>query len=122
VSFPDRVTRHERIKQPKDYLERGSTIAHERVVAEEELPFEFMLNALRLVEGFPTALFHERTGLPWASVANRLDEAERAGLLERDWQRVRPSERGRLFLNELLELFLPQRSAAPPLQPLLRRK
>jgi oxygen-independent coproporphyrinogen-3 oxidase len=122
VSFPDRVTRHERIKQPKDYLERSSTIAHERVVAEGELPFEFMLNALRLVEGFPAALFQERTGLPWMSLESRVEEAERAGLLERDWQRVRPSERGRLFLNELLELFLPQGNAAPQVQPLLRRK
>jgi putative oxygen-independent coproporphyrinogen III oxidase len=107
VSFPDRVTRHERIKQPMQYLKSEVTLAAERTVPAGELPFEFMLNALRLVEGFPVALFHERTGLPLISVQKKLDQAERDGLLECDWQRLRPSERGRLFLNELLERFLP---------------
>jgi len=75
-------------------------------VAPAELPFEFMLNALRLVEGFPLALFEERTGLPLTAVQAQLAEAERKGLIERDWQRLRPTERGRLFLNELLGLFV----------------
>jgi coproporphyrinogen III oxidase-like Fe-S oxidoreductase len=65
-----------------------------------------MLNALRLVEGFAVSLFPERTGLPMALVESSLKEAEQQGLLERDWQRIRPSERGRLFLNELLQVFL----------------
>ena len=106
VSFPDRVTRHERIKQPRDYLAGGSTLAREFTVPPEELPFEFMLNALRLIEGFPTALFGERTGLPFIGVVKQLEDAERRGLVQRDWQRVRPTERGRLFLNELLDLFV----------------
>ena len=106
VSFPDRVTRHERIKQPRDYMAAAVTVAKEGTVAPAELPFEFMLNALRLVEGFPLALFQERTGLPFTAVQAQLAEAERKGLIERDWQRVRPSERGRLFLNELLALFV----------------
>jgi oxygen-independent coproporphyrinogen-3 oxidase len=71
-----------------------------------ELPFEFMLNALRLSDGFPIALFEERTGLPFVTVVPQLENAERRGLVERDWQRVRPTERGRLFLNELLALFV----------------
>ena len=104
VSFPDRVTRHERIKQPRDYL--SSTMAREFTVPPAELPFEFMLNALRLVDGFPLALFQERTGLPLSAVIQQLEEGERRGLLQRDWQRVRPTERGRLFLNELLALFV----------------
>jgi putative oxygen-independent coproporphyrinogen III oxidase len=107
VSFPDRVTRHERIKQPRDYLASASTLAKETTVPAAELPFEFMLNALRLVEGFPTALFQERTGLPLHVVENRLRDAEQRGLLERDWQRIRPSARGQRFVNELLQLFLP---------------
>ena len=107
VSFPDRVTRHERIKQPREYLSSASTIAREGEISSKELPFEFMLNALRLVEGFPVSLFEERTGLPLPLVVRKLDEAEKAGLLERDWRRIRPTERGRLFLNELLERFLP---------------
>ncbi len=106
VSFPDRVTRHERIKQPRDYLAAAVTVAKESTVAPAELPFEFMLNALRLVEGFALALFEERTGLPLTAVQAQLAEAERKGLIERDWQRLRPTERGRLFLNELLGLFV----------------
>jgi oxygen-independent coproporphyrinogen-3 oxidase len=66
-----------------------------------------MLNALRLVDGFPSTLFQERTGLPFAAVQRDLENAEQEGLLERDLQRIRPSERGRRFLNELLERFLP---------------
>jgi oxygen-independent coproporphyrinogen-3 oxidase len=104
ISFPDRITRHERIKQPKEYLAAVQTMA-ERVVPPSELPFEFMLNALRLIEGFPVALFEERTGLSVASIGRALDSA--GDLLERDWRHVRPTERGQRFLNELLALFLP---------------
>jgi len=71
-----------------------------------ELPFEFMLNALRLIEGFPVALFQERIGLPIHIVASQLAKAESDGLIERDLKRIRPSARGRLFLNELLAAFL----------------
>jgi oxygen-independent coproporphyrinogen-3 oxidase len=107
LSFPDRVTRHERIKQPRDYLAAESTIAKEATVAATELPFEFMLNALRLVEGFAPALFQERTGLPLQLIEGRLRDAEEKGLLERDWRRIAPSARGQRFVNELLQLFLP---------------
>jgi putative oxygen-independent coproporphyrinogen III oxidase len=107
VSFPDRVTRHERIKQPRDYLSASSTLAREKVVSAAELPFEFMLNALRLVGGFPLALFRERTGLPITAIEAELAEAQGKGLLERDWQHISPTERGRRFLNELLGFFLP---------------
>ena len=106
VSFPDRVTRHERAKHPRDYLGAPAR-APVRVLAADELPFEFLLNALRLIEGFASSLYTERTGLPLATAEKALGEAEARGLLERDAQRIRPSARGRLFLNELLELFLP---------------
>jgi putative oxygen-independent coproporphyrinogen III oxidase len=106
LSFPDRVTRHARIKQPREYLAAPDTLAEQRDVPPGELGFEFMLNALRLTEGFPLPLFQERTGLAITSVRAALDEAEKRGLVERDWQRIRPTERGRLFLNELLGLFL----------------
>src|SRR5919197_3490486 len=113
VSFSDRVTRHERIKQPRDYLSASTTIAREGTVAPAELPFEFMLNALRLVEGFPLVLFQERTGLPLTVITKQLAEAEGKGLIHRDVQRVRPTERGRLFLNELLALFVGNRGQSP---------
>ena len=83
-----------------------NTLAREKLIEERELPFEFMLNALRLVEGFPVALFEERTGLPVTRIQSELEKAEQAGLLERDWKRIRPSVRGQRFLNELLALFL----------------
>jgi oxygen-independent coproporphyrinogen-3 oxidase len=106
VSFPDRVTRHSRIKQPKEYLAAQNTLAEEKTIAAGELPFEFMLNTLRLVDGFPVGLLTERTGLAVSVIEKQLQQAERQGLIERDWQRIRPSAKGQRFLNELLELFL----------------
>ena len=106
LSFADRVTRHARIKQPRDYLAAENSIVEDGAVPAPELPFEFALNALRLTDGFPPGLFTERTGLPFSALEAGLQEAEKKGLLERDWQRIRPSARGRLFLNELLERFL----------------
>ena len=106
ISFPDRITRHERAKQPREYMERMSSLAAENIVSPADLPFEFMLNALRLIEGFPPALFEERTGLSFTILEKQLQKAEEKGLLERDWKRVRPTARGQRFLNELLARFL----------------
>ena len=110
ISFPDRITRHERAKQPDAYL-RGSPVVENRIIPPHELPFEFMLNALRLVDGFPVRLFEERTGLSLSSLEATLEKAERSALLERDWKRVRPTARGQRFLNELLALFLSDETA-----------
>ena len=104
LSFPDRITRHERIKQPMEYLKGGT--AKESTVRVEQIPFEFMLNALRLVDGFDATLFGERTGLPLTRIAPQLANAEERGLIERDPRRIAPTEKGRAFLNELLQLFL----------------
>jgi oxygen-independent coproporphyrinogen-3 oxidase len=106
VSYPDRITRHARARQPAEYLTMADTLVEQREITAAELPLEFMLNSLRLVEGFETALFTERTGLPLGRIEGRLQEAEARGLIERDWKRIRPTERGRLFLNDLLALFL----------------
>jgi oxygen-independent coproporphyrinogen-3 oxidase len=105
LSFADRVTRHERSKQPREYLASAGTL-QEKVIAPRELPFEFMLNALRLVEGVPAGMFAERTGLPGAVILRKLQVAREKGLLEEATLRIRPTRRGRLFLNELLQLFL----------------
>jgi oxygen-independent coproporphyrinogen-3 oxidase len=105
ISLPGRITRHEQAKQPNAYL-KGDPIREVEIPA-SQLPFEFMLNALRLVEGFPSALFQERTGLPFAVIQKNLEKAEHKGLLERDLQRIRPSAKGRRFLNDLLQEFLP---------------
>jgi len=112
ISFPDWITRHERAKQPPSYLQ-GSSGVENRVVPPAELPFEFMLNALRLLEGFPPVLFEERTGLPFTILETQLQKAEEKSLLERDWRRVRPTARGQRFLNELLALFLAGETGDP---------
>jgi oxygen-independent coproporphyrinogen-3 oxidase len=82
-------------------------VSNEHEVARDALGFEFMLNTLRLREGFATNLFAERTGLPLSSVEPALQQAERRGLIERDASRVQPSERGFDFLSDLQQLFLP---------------
>ena len=79
----------------------GAPIAQDEEVPREQLPFEFMLNVLRLREGFELARFGERTGLPPTAIERGLQEAERRGLLERDWQWVRPTPRGFDFLSDL---------------------
>jgi oxygen-independent coproporphyrinogen-3 oxidase len=72
----------------------------------ESAGFEFMMNALRLNDGFPIRLFEERTGLPITRVLRELEEAERRGLIERDHARIAPTPLGQRFLNDLLQLFL----------------
>jgi oxygen-independent coproporphyrinogen-3 oxidase len=106
LSFAERVTRHEQMKQPREYL-AATGKPGERVIEAKELPFEFMLNVLRLIEGFPAELFSARCGLPLSSIESGLKSAEEKNLLERSTQRIRPTERGRHFLNDLVELFLP---------------
>lgn len=110
ISFPDRIARQMRYKQPRQYMDNaagGNAIQEQHDVATEDIPFEFMMNALRLTNGFPVVLFQERAGIPWTSVLKALDEAERRGLIERDHSRVKPSKLGQRFLNDLLQLFLP---------------
>mgnify|MGYP001327155764 CR=1 FL=1 len=109
LSFPDRVVREMRPKHPQSYLEqvaKGGAVRERREVSSDELPCEFMMNALRLVNGVPTLLFAQRTGLPLAMVQRRLNEAAQRGLLEVTAERIAATERGRRFLNDLLQLFL----------------
>ena len=110
LSFPDRVTRAARWKQPKDYLERvheGRPAQERHEVGREDLVFEFMMNTLRLIDGFPVSLLAERTGLQIASAEKALREAEARGLVVRNHERIAPSALGQRFLNDLLQLFLP---------------
>lgn len=110
LSFAHRVVRQVRLREPRLYMEgarAGQALAQEHEVARADLPFEFMLNALRLKEGFEVQQFFERTGLPLAVVEPALRQAEEKGLLERTPQRIRPTERGFDFLSDLQGLFLP---------------
>jgi oxygen-independent coproporphyrinogen-3 oxidase len=112
LSYPHRVLRQVRFRDPAKYMAQalaGSPVAHDEEVARAELPFEFMLNALRLRDGFELARFGERTGLPLSAIARGLAEAEERGLIERDWQWVKPTERGFDFLSDLQSLFLDPR-------------
>ncbi len=109
LSFPDKVIRQVRYKQPQEYMQqaaRGSSIQSEQEVSCADLAFEFMMNALRLNEGFDSVLFQERTSLPLLCIRRELEEAERRGLLLRDHQRIAPTQLGQRFLNDLLEIFI----------------
>lgn len=109
LSFPHRVVRQVRYRDPARYMDealRGSAIAQDDEVLREQLPFEFMLNQLRLIDGFELSRFAERTGLSIAAIAKPLEQAEARGLLQRDLHRARPTPRGVDFLNDLQGLFL----------------
>jgi oxygen-independent coproporphyrinogen-3 oxidase len=109
ISFPHRIVRQMRYKQPRAYLEQvnaGQPIQEEFELARDDLGFEFMLNALRLNEGFEVNLFGERTGLTLNAIEKQLNLAETKGLLYRDHRVIRPTELGRRFLNDLQQIFL----------------
>ena len=110
LSFPHRVVRQTRFRDPATYMAQalaGFAVSQDDEVARQQLPFEFMLNATRLREGFELARFTERTGLPLTAIQGALGEAEQRGLIERDFTRAWPTARGFDFLNDLQALFLP---------------
>jgi putative oxygen-independent coproporphyrinogen III oxidase len=109
LSFAHRVVRQVRWRDPKLYMDKalaGEAVTQETEVSRADLPFEFMLNALRLRDGFKLQDFVEKTGLPVTALQPGLDEAERRGLIERDLVSIKPTERGFDFLNDLQSLFL----------------
>lgn len=109
LSFPHRVIRQARYKQPKSYLEHvqnGNPVQDELEIARSELGFEFMLNALRLTGGFDVNLFAERTGLTLNMIERELVAAETKGLIYRDHRVIKPTELGQQFLNDLQLMFL----------------
>jgi putative oxygen-independent coproporphyrinogen III oxidase len=113
LSFPHRVVRQVRWREPATYMRQalaGQAVSNAHEVKRRDLPFEFMMNALRMREGFDLRWFAERTGLPISAIANTLAEADKRGLVERDlathW--LRPTERGFDFLSDLQALFLPE--------------
>ena len=103
------INRYFKLKHPRQYIEKTASLQHiggENKLSRTEAGFEFMLNALRLADGFETSLFQESTGLPILVVEKQLKQAKLQGLLEWDRDYIRPTERGRLFLNDLLEIFI----------------
>jgi len=111
LTFHDRIERQARLKHPKAYMDAvfaspPGHIAETRQLSRSDRVFEFMMNALRLNQGFDPRLFEARTGLSIAAAEAGLAEAQRRGLLVRELHNARPSETGRRFLNELLQVFL----------------
>lgn len=108
LTHPDgRIERYWKTRQPTDYLNPDKPFcAGRKTLSASELPFDFLMNALRLVDGVPGAWYTERTGQAIADMAPVLDSAVERGLLEPWQQQLRPTEQGRLFLNDLLEMFL----------------
>ncbi|QOT77432.1 radical SAM family heme chaperone HemW [Cupriavidus basilensis] len=109
LSFPHRVLRQMRHKHPATYMAQamaGNAVQEQHDVGAADLPFEFMLNALRLTDGVPASTFFDHTGLPLHTISRDLAAAEKKGLLEADLATIKPTELGRRFLNDLQEMFL----------------
>ena len=110
LSFAHRIVRQVRHRDPRHYMEKAigmGGVATSEEVSRADLPFEFMLNALRLKEGFALASFMERTGLPISTIEAGLAQAQSKGLITRDLLQVAPTERGFDLLSDLQSVFLP---------------
>jgi len=108
------IVRTQQQREPRRYLASTPATVSRSEVAPEELPFEFMLNALRLVNGFETALFPERTGLYWDAIGPAVDDLVSRDLLVHEGSRLKPTPQGLRFLNELLLSFVPDQRRQSP--------
>ena len=101
------VVRFSQVKHPKDYLDVSKRKReHFITLSESDLIFEFMLNALRLTEGFPASLFVDRTGLPLEQIEPLLSQAKAKGFLENDPKKILTTPLGKQYLNDFIQLFL----------------
>lgn len=110
ISFPEKITRQVRERHPETYMQametKGNALIEAREIPAKDLPFEFMLNTLRLTDGVDTITFSERTGLPLNVVSKGLDEASKKGLLDLNPNKLKATEQGLRYLNNLQEMFL----------------
>lgn len=109
LSFHDKLIRQSRHKHPKRYMEfvpEGKAVDQEWRIERNALSFEFMMNALRLHDGFTSDLFQQRTGVPLITIRDTLNNAVQQGLLMHQDNKIQPTLKGRRFLNNLLEMFL----------------
>ncbi len=105
-----KIMRSWKVKQPRDYLDKATSkkrIAGEKSLTRDDATFEFMMNALRLNNGFETAIFQQHVGLPVSTIEKALKQAEEKGWINWDLKRIKPTDIGRQYLNNLLELFMP---------------
>ncbi|MBU3575859.1 radical SAM family heme chaperone HemW [Polynucleobacter sp. UK-Mo-2m-Kol15] len=110
ISFPDKITRQVRERHPEAYMQamesKGNALIEAKEVSAKDLPFEFMLNTLRLTDGVDTITFSERTGLPLNTVSRGLDAACKKGLLDLNPNKLKATKQGLRYLNNLQEMFL----------------
>jgi len=109
LSFHDKITRETRHKNPKAFMEnveKGSAVDNTWAIEQADLGFEFMMNALRLSNGFEIKLFRERTGMPLEAISMRLAESSKKGLIIQNNSFIQPTLLGQRYLNNLLEIFL----------------
>jgi len=107
ITLPDSVTRFSQARNPKDYLNAETRRKqNHKTIADNDLIFEFMLNALRLTQGIPLKLFQERCGIPAEQIKPIIQDAKKRGLLLNDPNQLMPSETGKKFLNDLTAMFL----------------
>lgn len=104
-----KIIRSWKVKQPQDYLNNAATdkrISGEKILSRDDASFEFMMNALRLNEGFETEVFQQHVGLPISIIEKALKQAEEKDWISWDLKRIKPTDTGRQYLNNLLELFM----------------
>ena len=109
ITQPDgQAFRYRKVRQPNHYLDtnRLSTTAAIETIESTALPLEFLMNTLRLPHGFHQDLFEQTTGQPFSIIEKSINETVKEGLLERENKVIRPTIKGRMYLNELLERFL----------------
>lgn len=109
LSFHDKIIRQMRYKHPKEYMQNVQTNSHIQSnldISAEELPFEFMMNALRLTNGFNTTLFNQTTGLPFNQIIDKILQAQQEGYITLEINQLKPTQKGSDFLNNLLEIFM----------------
>ena len=119
ISFADRIVRQMRYKNPKEYLFKSTVdtnspdilLQEQHEVSKNDRQFEFLMNALRLTGGFEIALLQERTGLSITGIQQQLNEAEQRGLIIRNHSYMEPTLTGKRFLNDLLQIFLPDKKS-----------
>ena len=110
ISYPGKITRQVRERHPETYMQtietKGNALIESREIASKDLPFEFMLNSLRLTDGVDTHTFSERTGLPLSVISKGLETASKKGLLDENPSKLKATESGLRYLNNLQEIFL----------------
>jgi oxygen-independent coproporphyrinogen-3 oxidase len=110
ISYPEKITRQVRERHPETYMQametKGNALIESRDIASKDLPFEFMLNTLRLTDGVETNTFSERTGLPLSVISKGLEAASKKGLLDENPSKLKATPLGLRYLNNLQEMFL----------------